>query len=87
MRHHPRPLSPTAPAATGLVAVLIVLAAVFLIGWSAKEQETWEQWCRAEGGHIDRTSETVPMGTRPYIRTDYTYYCLSPDGRILDIKG
>ena len=84
MRHHRHPVGPVAPAAVGLVAVVMVFAAVFLIIWSANDLEEWETWCHAQGGHIDRTSELAGGGRNTWV--NYTNYCLTSDGRIIDIK-
>lgn len=83
MRHQP-PRRPAAPAAVGLVAVIITVATLILFIWSTNDLEEWEQWCHAQGGHIDRTSELAGGGRNTWV--NYTNYCLTSDGRIIDIK-
>ena len=76
----------------GIFAVLAILAAI-LIPLAIKDQNRWETWCVGQGGHVtDHTSTTVTttvagngqVGTG--VGSETTYYCLSADGRILDIQ-
>lgn len=71
-----------------ILVVIGVIAGFGGLAWllviSMQEQERWEDWCHAQGAHVDRTSEIVFIGRDP--STNYTYYCLTPDGKILDIK-
>jgi hypothetical protein len=67
--------------ALGVVAWLIVL--------SAQEHARWEQWCWDEGGRVDKNT-SLGIGYvdgKQVTTTNTTYYCLTSDGRILDIKG
>lgn len=77
------------------VAVLVIATVAVLIPLSIKEHERWVEWCTVEmGGRIDQTSHqrvqsTVTADGKPgtTVVTDTTYYCLTEDGRIIDIKG
>lgn len=72
----------------GVAIAIGSFLAFVALGWfvvvSMQEQERWEDWCHAQGAHVDRTSEIVFIGRDP--STNYTYYCLTSDGKILDIK-
>lgn len=70
---------------------LIVLAIPVAIFYAAKDQERWENWCHSQGGHVKETNHTVTTYNyqkpgQPSYGTDTTYYCLSSDGRVLDVK-
>lgn len=68
-------------AVSGLVVWLIVLG--------VQEHARWEQWCWDEGGRVDK-STSLGIGYvdgKQVTTTDTTYYCLTDDGRILDIEG
>lgn len=76
------------PVIAVCAVILIVLAVVFAI----REQNKWERWCEAQGGRVDRKTEThyittfnngqVGSGTA----TSTTYYCLNSSGGIIDIQ-
>ena len=70
--------------AIAIGSVLAFAALAWFVVVSMAEQERWEDWCHAQGAHVDRTSEIVFIGRDP--STNYTYYCLTSDGKILDIK-
>jgi hypothetical protein len=85
VRHRPRgPVGSVAPAATGLAAILIALAAIVLIFWSGNDLEEWKEWCHYQGGHVKHTSELAGGGRNTWV--NYTNYCLTSDGRIIDIR-
>lgn len=78
--------------ALGILAVIGLI--VWLVIVAVKEQERWEQWCFDQGGRVDSTSQWIPQTTydskgTPHTTTSvhYTYYCLTEDGRLLDVKG
>lgn len=62
---------------------------VWLIVLGVQEHARWEKWCWDEGGRVDKnTSLGHGYVDGKYVTTtDTTYYCLTDDGRILDIKG
>lgn len=73
------------------VLPLLIIAAV--IPFAIRDQNRWEQWCTDQGGHVtDHTESTVStvVGANGQpgvaVGTSTTYYCLSADGRILDIQ-
>lgn len=76
------------------VAVVLVAALTWLIVAASGEHDRWTDWCRAQGGHVvDHTETTTtvvinPNNGQPGVGTgsSTTYYCLSGDGRILDIQ-
>lgn len=71
-------------------------ALVGLIVWlfflAADDQAEWEAWCRSQEGHVVDTTDTSTVVTftngKPGVgvASNTTYYCLSADGRILDIR-
>lgn len=76
---------------SGLCAVLVG-ACVWLIVVAGNEHEEWVKWCQGNGGHVDSHTDTTTTTTivngKPAVGvgTSTTYYCLSPDGRIWDIR-
>lgn len=69
----------------------------FLLYWgintSINQQAAWEAWCVDSGGRVDSTSKTstgtgIGNNGQPITTTSTTttYYCLTEDGRILDIR-
>jgi hypothetical protein len=77
------------------ITVLVIAGAAVIIPLAIKEHERWVEWCTVEmGGRIDQTSHqrvqsTVNANGQPgtTVVTDTTHYCLTDDGRIIDIKG
>jgi hypothetical protein len=74
-----------------LIAVVACLV-IFIPIWHDQQQQ-WEQWCRDQGGHVtDHTSTTVvtTVGSNGLpgvgVGSETTYYCLSADGRVLDVR-
>jgi hypothetical protein len=62
---------------------------VLLIFWSVREDHQWGVECTARGGHVtshDEVTSTVSSSGRPGVAVTTTDFCLSSDGRILDIK-
>lgn len=81
----------------GLCGILpILLAGFFVVAiptWNA-DQARWEQWCHAQGGHVTDSTTTTTVVTvgangNPGVGTgsSTTYFCLSANGRILDIRS
>jgi hypothetical protein len=76
-------------AALIVMIVILVIASVM----SARDQAAWEAWCVDQGGHVTEDSNTS-VGTgydtkgKPVTTTTTTttYYCLTTDGRIIDIN-
>lgn len=71
------------------IVILILLPIGFY--YSAKAQAEWEDWCRSEGGRVDDVTKTstgysTDGKMTPITSTETTYYCLTDDGRVLDIK-
>lgn len=72
--------------AAGIALFVVVLA----LAWHSHQE--WRRWCEAQGGRVDDVTRTHSVTTwtdgRPSYGTasETTYYCLSADGRILDIK-
>lgn len=72
---------------------LVVVGLAILIPYAIQEHNRWVDWCVSAGGHVDSTTSTSvgstvvngKVGTTT--TTDTTYYCLTDDGRILDIRG
>jgi len=72
---------------------LAVLAVIGLVIWlivlAVQEHERWEQWCYGQSGHVDKSTSLghTYIDGKYVTTTNTTYYCLTDDGRILDIKG
>lgn len=76
----------------GLMALVVILCAVGVV-FAIRAQNDWNDWCLSQGGHVDSSSATgTGIGTsangQPVVTTTTTttYYCLSSDGRILDVN-
>ena len=75
-------------------AVLLIAGLTWLIIAASGEHNAWTEWCRQQGGHVvDHTDTTTTVVVNPAsgqpgvgVGTTTTYYCLSADGRILDIR-
>lgn len=74
--------------AVPIFGVLLLLVAGVSIFFAAKEHSDWESWCVAEGGHVDQDTKvaTTYVDGKVGTATSTTYYCLSDDGRILDVQ-
>jgi len=77
------------------IAILSCVAGLGVaIPEAALAQHDWEHWCKDQGGHVtDHTDTTVVTTINPGngqpgvgVGSSTTYYCLTTDGRILDIK-
>lgn len=74
------------------VGVLVAVGLVYMIKLAGEEHNNWKMWCYEQGGRVDSTSK-VHTGTTVVngkvgttTTTSTTYYCLTEDGRILDVK-
>lgn len=76
--------------ATFMVSMfLLLLASPFLIYSDSKNYDAWATWCAEQGNtHIDTTEEigVLPAGKSVVVTSDKTHYCLTADGRVLDIR-
>lgn len=77
----------------GVLVAVILAALVGVLIWfiplSIREQQAWVDWCISQDGHVDddtKTITTYDAKGRPTFGSSTTYYCLSDDGRILDIR-
>lgn len=64
----------------------IILIPVVII--SMKQQQEWESWCVSQNGHVDKVTKwaTGVSGKSTTTTSTTTYFCLTSDGRILDIR-
>lgn len=77
-----------------LIAVVIVFVVALIpigIYYAAKDHARWSAWCEGEGGRVKgvtKTSTGLSMDGKatPVTTTETTYYCLTDDGRVLDIR-
>jgi hypothetical protein len=79
-----------------VMSVLIVgsaAAMVIFIPLANHEHDRWVAWCKDQGGHVtDHTStnvvSTVGADGKPGmgVSSETTYYCLTADGRVLDVQ-
>jgi hypothetical protein len=69
------------------IAVIAVLAvgAVILLVWALSAHGEWREWCYSQGGHVVEDVNTG-VTTSGDVTVSTTYFCLSEDGRILDIE-
>lgn len=79
----------------GFVAIALVVGFFFwAVHKSLDQHKAWVQWCHDQSGYVhDKTETHVGTGINPSngqpvttTSTSTTYYCLSEDGRILDIR-
>lgn len=71
------------------IAFLIVGLMAFAIPMAIRESHAFQVHCESLGGHTrSHTSTVTTIGAngKPAVGTDTTTYCLSDDGRILDIS-
>jgi hypothetical protein len=83
MGDHMSPFTKTA------IVVSILIAITGLIIWAVHDDDSWRKWCNSQGGHVisnTKTSYGVTTNGKPGFVTTTTNYCLSADGRILDIR-
>lgn len=73
---------------------LVIIAAIVLGIFAFQEQERWDAWCVDQGGRVDSvTSHGYGWTTGTNGKMTYgpvsttTRYCLTDDGRIIDIYG
>jgi hypothetical protein len=88
MRDHFHELWPAYAWAAAIVAVLAVVIPI-----AVRDQERWEAWCVGQGGSVDSHTDSQVVSTinaqgKPSVgvTSNTTYYCLTPDGRILDVR-
>lgn len=86
-----------AEIALGAVVFGIVAIVVLLIMASSAEHQKWIAWCQTQGGHTDSHTDvhTVPVtsvdskgnvSTGISTSTSTIEFCLTEDGRILDVR-
>lgn len=74
---------------SGSLTFLLVGGLAITIPLGIREQNSWEAWCRDQGGHVsssDTVSTVVGGNGKPGVAVSTTYYCLTVDGRVLDIQ-
>lgn len=80
-----RPLwqEPILWACFGLLAVIILVMALVI----GPAHDEWVAWCESVGGHVLTDHDTgVGVGSNggTVVTSSTDYWCLSPDGRILE---
>lgn len=76
----------------GWIIGLLTAAAIGLTCWAviadAHETARWESWCRDQGGQVRKVDKTVITNTGGKVGTgtETTRYCLTGDGRLLDVR-
>lgn len=70
------------------IVVLILVGIGIAIYFVEKDQNAWEDWCHSQGGVVKESTKTVVTqnGNKTGVGTSTTYYCLTQDGRILDVR-
>lgn len=71
------------------IGAVALLAIAGLCYWAQQDQDRWEAGCRARGGHVDSSTATgtgISTSGKPVVSTTTTYYCLTADGRILEVR-
>lgn len=77
------------------VIVALILAGLgWLVYLATQEHQRWTAWCIDMGGHVKTETSTYQTFTyvdgksiTPQTHVDYTYFCLSEQGGIIDIRG
>jgi hypothetical protein len=75
-----------------LVVVAIFTGLAWLVYLSVQDQQRWTAWCIDMGGHVK--TETSTYETVAYVdgqavsqtHKEYTHFCLSGTGGIIDIR-
>lgn len=73
----------------GALVVACVATLAILIPIGIRQQNAWEEWCRGQGGHVtshDETVTTVGGNGKVGVGVSTTYFCLSADGRVIDVQ-
>jgi hypothetical protein len=81
------------PAIPAGLALFLVGGLAFAIPMGIREDHSYQVWCAAQGGHTDshtstsvvttvNANGTTGVGTA----TNTTTYCLTSDGRIIDVQ-
>lgn len=75
----------------GAVLALLLVGVGVGIYFAGQEHDRWVQWCVSEGGHVDSSTSTGVgidyTNGKPVTTTSTTFYCLTSDGRVLDVTG
>jgi hypothetical protein len=82
-------VSYTKGAVIGGVVVAVVAGLAIALVFAIRSNNEWAAWCQSQGGHVTSHTTTTTVVTangKPGIATTTTSYCLSADGRILDIR-
>lgn len=74
-----------------MYAIMGALALILgiTIPLAIRSQNSWEAWCADQGGHVTDSAQvvtTVSGSGKVGTGVSTTYYCLSADGRILDVQ-
>lgn len=76
-------------ATAGKVLAGLVILGLFvsLIVVAARDHARWEEWCYEAGGRVDKDTSIgiTYVDGKQGTTTSTTYYCLTDDGRVLDI--
>lgn len=74
----------------GAVLVVMVAFIAFGIVIATRQSAAYDQWCQSIGGHVVTSTQTGtginPANGQPVVTTSTTTYCLTSDGRILDVQ-
>jgi hypothetical protein len=76
----------------GLMA-LIVAAVAVCVWMGIRSDNDYAAWCQSKGGHVSTSTSygsgvgvSSKGGVTPVVTSSTTYYCLTSDGRIIDIR-
>lgn len=64
-------------------AIIIGIVAIIAVILAIKAHFAWQDSCEARGGHV---ASHTNWGGRDSSHSDTTYYCLTDDGGIIDIR-
>jgi hypothetical protein len=71
------------------VAFILIGGLTFAIPMAIRADHDYQRWCAAQGGHTTSHTDTVSTvggDGKVGVGTSTTTYCLSADGRIIDIQ-
>jgi hypothetical protein len=76
-----------------LVTILGIVALVVLALMAYRQRGAWKDWCHEQGGRVDESTHVNAVttvssngGVGVGLSSDTTYFCLSADGKVLDVK-
>lgn len=73
----------------GIMAFVLVGLVTIMTPFIMRAEAGYRHWCQEQGGHVDSHTDTVTTVDSKGgvgVGTSTTIYCLSSDGRIIDVQ-